>query len=430
MNQVLLEKWDGLINTDKVESIADPYRKKVTAQLLENQEKFLAEASSSTNITSNVQNWDPILISLVRRMAPKLIAYDLCSVQPMNAPTGLVFAMRSKYDRVGDGVSGVSGVTPRYTKPGASGYIGKQTDDEALYFEADTSFSGSGTHADPYDPFSVGFTPANTYGTAMTTAAGESDDSWNSMSMTIEKVSVTARTRQLRADYSIEMAHDLKAMHGLEADSEITNMLSTEIVAEINREITRTIYGHATVGAQWSDIDTAGTFDLDNDADGRWSLEKYKGLMLAIERDANRISLDTRRGKGNILLTSADVASALNMAGVLNYTNMSNGHQMDVDVTGTTFAGMMGRFKVFVDPFLSSNGYVVGYKGVNVWDAGLYYCPYVPLQLFRATNVDNFQPALGFKTRYGLVANPYTDSDGVIAGATSPYYRRVRVVGL
>ncbi len=429
MNQVLLEKWDGLINSDKADAISDPYRRKVTAQLLENEEKFLSEASASS-VTSNVQNWDPVLISLVRRMAPKLIAYDLCSVQPMNAPTGLVFAMRSKYDRVGDGVSGVSGVTPRYTKPGANGYVGKQTDDEALHFEADTSFSGEGTHVTSYDPFSVGFNPDNTYGTAMTTAAGEADSSWNSMSMTIEKVSVTARTRQLRADYSIEMAQDLKAMHGLDADSEITNMLSTEIVAEINREITRTIYGHASVGAQWSGIDTAGTFDLDNDSDGRWSLEKYKGLMFAIERDANRISIDTRRGKGNILITSADVASALNMAGVLNYTNMSGGHQMEVDVTGVTFAGMMGRFKVFLDPYLSNNGVTVGYKGANVWDAGIYYAPYVPLQLFRATTPDTFSPALGFKTRYALVANPFTNSDGVIQGSVSPYYRRFAVRGL
>ena len=418
MNQVLLEKWDGLINTDKVESITDQYRRKVTAQLLENQEKFLQEAAASS-VTANVQNWDPILIGLVRRMAPKLIAYDLCSVQPMSGPTGLVFAMRSKYDR-----------TPAYTKPGASGYIGKQTDDEALHFEADTSFSGEGTHADPYDPYADGFTPASTYGTAMQTSTAETDDSWNSMSMTIEKVSVTARTRQLRADYSIEMAQDLKAMHGLDADSEITNMLSTEIVAEINREITRTIYGHASAGAQWAGIDAAGTFDLDNDADGRWSLEKYKGLMFAIERDANQIAIDTRRGKGNILLTSADVASALNMAGVLNYTNMSGGQQMEVDVTGVTFAGMMGRFKVFVDPFVSSAGYTVGYKGTNAWDAGIYYAPYVPLQLFRATNVDTFQPALGFKTRFGLIANPFTNSDGVIAGKTSPYYRRVAVRGL
>ena len=429
MNQVLLEKWDGLINTDKADTITDKYRRKVTAQLLENQEKFLQEASASS-VTSNVQNWDPVLIGLVRRMAPKLIAYDLCSVQPMSGPTGLIFAMRSKYDRTGDGVIGVSGVKPRYTKPGASGYVGSQTVDEALHFEADTSFSGTGTHADPYDPYSDNFVPANTYGTAMLTATAETDDSWNSMSMTIEKVSVTARTRQLRADYSIEMAQDLKTMHGLDADSEITNMLSTEIVAEINREITRTIYGHATVGAQWSGIDTPGIFDLDNDADGRWSLEKYKGLMFAIERDANKISLETRRGKGNILLTSADVASALNMAGVLNYTNMSNGIQMEVDVTGVTFAGMMGRFKVFVDPYLSNNGVTVGYKGTNVWDAGIYYAPYVPLQLFRATNVDNFQPAMGFKTRYGLVANPFTNSDGVIQGAVSPYYRRFAVRGL
>ena len=418
MNQVLLEKWDGLINTDKVESITDQYRRKVTAQLLENQEKFLQEAAASS-VTANVQNWDPILIGLVRRMAPKLIAYDLCSVQPMSGPTGLIFAMRSKYDK-----------TPAYTKPGASGYVGKQTDNEALHFEADTSYSGGGTHVDPYDPYADNFVPANTYGTAMLTSTAETDDSWNSMSMTIEKVSVTARTRQLRADYSIEMAQDLKAMHGLDADSEITNMLSTEIVAEINREITRTIYGHATVGAQWAGIDTPGIFDLDNDADGRWSLEKYKGLMFAIERDANQIAIDSRRGKGNILLTSADVASALNMAGVLNYTNMSGGQQMEVDVTGVAFAGMMGRFKVFVDPYLSNNGVTVGYKGTNVWDAGLYYAPYVPLQLFRATNVDTFQPAMGFKTRYSIVANPFTNSDGIVAGAVSPYYRRFAVRGL
>lgn len=421
MNQLLLEKWDGLINTDKADTITDKYRRKVTAQLLENQEKFLNEASAASSMTSNVQNWDPILIGLVRRMAPKLIAYDLCSVQPMSGPTGLIFAMRSKYDR-----------TPAYDRPGTSGYDG--TVDEALFGEADTKHSGATPSPDNTsagDPYADGYTPAGSYGTAMATGTAEADDGWNSMSMTIEKISVTARTRQLRADYSIEMAQDLKTMHGLDADSEITNMLSTEIVAEINREIVRTIYGHATVGAQWAGIDAAGTFDLDNDADGRWSLEKYKGLMFAIERDANKIAIDTRRGKGNILLTSADVASALNMAGVLNYTNMStSGQQMEVDVTGITFAGNMGRFKVFIDPYVSNNGVTIGYKGANVWDAGIYYAPYVPLQLFRATNVDTFQPALGFKTRYGLVANPFTNSDGVIAGNTSPYYRRFKVKGL
>lgn len=391
MSQVLLEKWDALLGSEKVEKIADPYRKKVTAQLLENQEKFLAEAAQTT--TGNVQNWDPVLISLVRRMAPKLIAYDICGVQPMTGPTGLVFAMRARYT----------------DKNGA----------EAQFTEANTAFSGTGTHASD-DPFDVAYST----GTGKAAADGEVD-AWNTMSMTIEKTSVTAQTRQLRADYSLELAQDLRAIHGLDAENELSNILSTEIISEINREVVRKTYAIAKQGAQFAA--TAGTFDLQSDADGRWSLERFKGLLFAIERDANAIATETRRGKGNIIITSADVASALVMAGVLDYNPALQGNAaLEVDVTGTTYAGQMGRFKVYVDPYLGADGYVVGYKGANAYDAGMFYCPYVPLQMVRATNVDNFQPAIGFKTRYGMIANPFTS----LNAGQNIYYRKAKVMNL
>jgi hypothetical protein len=391
MSQVLLEKWEALLESDKVEKITDPYRKKVTAILLENQEKFLAEAAQTT--TGNVQNWDPVLISLVRRMAPKLIAYDVCGVQPMTGPTGLVFALRARYTN-------------------ASG-------NEALFTEADSDFSGDGTHAGN-DPFASGYTT----GTGKPTASGEVD-AWNSMAMTIEKTSVTAKTRQLRADYSLELAQDLRAIHGLDAENELSNILSTEIITEINREVVRTIYSIAKTGAQFAS--TAGTFDLLSDSDGRWSVERFKGLLFAIERDANAIAVETRRGKGNIIITSADVASALAMAGVLDYAPaLQSNANLEVDVTGTTYAGQMGRFKVFIDPYLGTDGYVVGYKGSNAYDAGLFYCPYVPLQMVRATNVDSFQPAIGFKTRYGMIANPFTSMNA----NDNIYYRKAKVLHL
>ena len=391
MSQVLLEKWDALLESDKIEKIADPYRKRVTAQLLENQEKFLAEAATTT--TANAQNWDPVLISLVRRMAPKLIAYDVCGVQPMTAPTGLVFAMRARYNN-------------------ASG-------DEAMFYESDSAFSGTGTHAGT-DPFDAAYS----MGEGKDTAAGETD-AWKSMSMTIEKTSVTAKTRQLRADYSLELAQDLRSVHGLDAENELSNILSTEIISEINREVVRKIYKISKQGALFAS--TPGTFDLQNDADGRWSLERFKGLLFAIERDANAVAVETRRGKGNIIITSADVASALVMAGVLDFAPaLQQGTNLEVDVTGATYAGQMGRFKVYIDPYLSTDGYVVGYKGSNPYDAGMFYCPYVPLQMVRATDVESFQPAIGFKTRYGMIANPFTtlnDGDNI-------YYRKAKVLNL
>jgi len=390
----LVEKWQPLLENEKVAKITDGYRARVTAQLLENQEKFLAEAAQTT--TGNIQNWDPVLINLVRRLAPKLIAYDVCGVQPMTGPTGLVFAMRSRYT----------------DKNGA----------EALHDEALTTHSGKTppAHAGD-DPWDVTFTT----GQPKDTADGEVD-AWSSMSMTIEKTSVTAKTRQLRADYSLELAQDLRAIHGLDAENELSNILSTEIIAEINREVVRTIYAISKVGAQFAGA--PGTFDLANDADGRWFLERVKGLLFAIERDANAIAKETRRGKGNLIVTTADVASALAMAGVLNYAPalQSQISLPDVDETGVTMVGTVGRFKVYIDPYLGTDGYVVGYKGANAYDAGLFYCPYVPLQMVRATSVDTFQPAIGFKTRYGMISNPFTS----LSANSNVYYRKAKINNL
>lgn len=403
MITALTEKWQPLLENEKVAKISDVYRTRVTAQLLENQEKFLQEAAQTT--TGNIQNWDPILINLVRRLAPKLIAYDVCGVQPMTGPTGLVFAMRSKYaDVVG------------YDNPAAPSTTG-----EALHNEANTNKSGAASPAHVGDdPWDVTFTT----GVGKATAAGEVD-AWNSMSMTIEKTSVTAKTRQLRADYSLELAQDLRAIHGLDAENELSNILSTEIIAEINREVVRTIYAVSEVGAQFAG--TPGTFDLANDADGRWFLERVKGLLFAIERDANAIAKNTRRGKGNIVITTADVASALAMAGVLNYAPaLQSDIALDVDETGVTLAGRVGRFKVYIDPYLGTDGYVVGYKGASAYDAGLFYCPYVPLQMVRATSVETFQPAIGFKTRYGMIANPFT----TLSANSNVYYRKAKINNL
>lgn len=357
----LLEKWNPILTSEKLPKIDDSYRARTTAQLLENQEKFLAETATTT--VNNMQNWDPILIGLVRRLAPKLIAYDICGVQAMTMPTGLVFCIRSRYTN-------------------ASG-------SEAFVQEADTDFSGapnpSHFGSDPWDP-------AFSTGVGKNIPDGEVD-AWNSMSMTIEKTSVVAKTRQLRADYSLELAQDLRSIQGLDAESELSNILSTEIISEINREVVRTIYTVAETGAQFAS--TPGTFDLAHDADGRWFLERVKGLLFAVERDANQIAKRTRRGKGNIIITTSDVASALAMSGVLNYAPALQATvDLDVDDTGVTLAGKVGRFKVFIDPYLSTDGYVVGYKGPSPYDAGIFYCPYVPLQMVRATNVDTFQPAI------------------------------------
>jgi hypothetical protein len=397
-SELLQEKWDPVLSNDRVEGIADPYRRAVTAQLLENQEKFLNEAA---NVTADVAGFVPTVISMVRRMAPKLIAFDVAGLQPLTMPNGRIFAIRSRYNPE---------VTP--AKP-----IREQP--EALYNEADTSYSGTGSH-EKDDPFHVDFST----GTGKDTAAGESDP-WASMGLSIEAVDVSVKTRQLRADYSLELAQDMRAVHGLDADNELSAILANQVTAEINREVIRTIYGISKQGAQFTT--TPGTFDMTADADGRWSGERYTNLLYAMERDANAVAYETKMGKGNILIVSADLASALAMAGLLQYTTaLKEVINMEVDTTGPTFAGTAGRFRVFIDPYLSTNGYVVGYRGANQYDAGFFYCPYVPLQMVRATDPKNFQPAIGYKTRYGLVQNPFTTMEA----GKNVYYRKAKVTNL
>ena len=465
----LQEKWAPLLNYEGLDSIKDSHRRAVTAVLLENQEKFLREqsafetgsnylAESPTNAVGNggytsasaaggpTAGFDPVLISLIRRSMPNLIAYDVAGVQPMNGPTGLIFAMRSQYYKEG-------------------------SRSEALFNEADSAFSGQdygfdetagmtdepvgmgtttqgGTNPSVLNPVGTATSTAYNVGQGMRTDAAEAldgtgNDAFNQMAFSIEKVTVTAKSRALKAEYSLELAQDLKAIHGLNAEAELANILSTEILAEINREVIRTIYKVAEQGAA-SNVATQGIFDLDVDSNGRWSVEKFKGLLFQIERDANAIAQRTRRGKGNIIMCSADVASALTMAGVLDYTPALNSN-LNVDDTGNTFAGtLMGKFKVYIDPYAanltSANGtpgnqyYVVGYKGTSPYDAGLFYCPYVPLQMVRAVGENTFQPKIGFKTRYGLVANPFAEGQtqglGRLRVNSNRYYRRVQVKNL
>ena len=473
----LVEKWKPLLEHEGLDKIEDAHKRSVTAVLLENQEKFLRESASfqesgsllaeagptmssgsnppgfsgTATATGNVAGFDPVLISLIRRSMPNLVAYDLAGVQPMSGPTGLIFAMRSQY--VGTGND--TGRT------------------EAFYNEADSAFSGMGASFNNTSGFgntSVGFGTTNQIGTnpsvlnptssatstdynvgqGMETDAAEKlggtdEQQFNQMAFSIEKVTVTARSRALKAEYSLELAQDLKAIHGLNAEAELANILSTEILAEINREVIRTIYKTAEQGAV-SNTATAGIFDLDIDSNGRWSVEKFKGLLFQIERDANAIAQRTRRGKGNIILCSADVASALTMAGVLDYTPALNAN-LNVDDTGNTFAGVLqGKYRVYIDPYSAnlnaSNAatnsgnqyYVVGYKGTSPYDAGLFYCPYVPLQMVRAVGENSFQPKIGFKTRYGMVENPFsqglTQGSGVLTENANRYYRRVAVKNL
>ena len=422
----LMEKWAPVLNHEGSSPIKDNYRKEVTAVLLENQEReqykyneqvgALNEAAPTNSVgsygdTGGIAKFDPVLISLVRRAMPQLIAYDVAGVQPMTQPTGLIFAMKSRY----------------------STHVGT----EALFNEADTDFSGTGTHSGA----SV-FGGADTNGTGITTANAEAlgtsgGGTFGEMAFSIEKTSVTAKTRALKAEYSIELAQDLKSVHGLDAEGELSNILSTEILAEINREVIRTIYNTAKPGAAVGTA-TAGTFDLDVDSNGRWSVEKFKGLMFQIEREANAIGQQTRRGRANFLITSADVASALAMAGVLDYSSGITGkNALNVDDTSTTFAGVLnGKYKVYVDPYTSNVSntqfFVAGYKGASAFDAGLFYCPYVPLQLVRAVDPSSFQPKIGFKTRYGLVANPFVSLDGTggLTANENYYYRRVKVTNL
>jgi hypothetical protein len=464
--EYLQEKWAPILDYEGLDSIKDSHRRAVTAILLENQERELREQQeflyeTPTNWTNSggsgagfggsaqgfsagpTAGFDPVLISLIRRSMPNLIAYDLCGVQPMNGPTGLIFAMRSRYNN--------------------------QSGTETFYNEVDSAFSGQNEGFDLSNGFtggSVGMgttaqrgsNPGVLSASNQTANAGVGDDAYsvgqgmrtddaedlgtagdnfNQMAFSIEKVTVTAKSRALKAEYSLELAQDLKAIHGLNAEAELANILSTEILAEINREIIRTIYKVAKPGAQ-ANTATAGTFDLDVDSNGRWSVEKFKGLIFQIERDANAIAQQTRRGKGNMILCSADVASALAMAGVLDYTPALNAN-LNVDDTGNTFAGVLqGKYRVYIDPYsanVSPNQfYVVGYKGSSPYDAGLFYCPYVPLQMVRAVGENTFQPKIGFKTRYGLVANPFaegaTQGQGALTTNANVYYRRVKVANL
>ena len=465
----LQEKWAPLLNYEGLDAIKDSHKRAVTAVLLENQEKFLRESAafdSGMNLMEAPTNsagtggfsgtspeggptagFDPVLISLIRRSMPNLVAYDLAGVQPMNGPTGLIFAMRSRYN--------------------------SQTGTEAFFDEADTAFSGqddgfnltggfsdanaglgttsqSGTNPSILNPVGSATSTAYNVGQGMNTGDAENlgsaaGDQFNQMAFSIEKVTVTAKSRALKAEYSLELAQDLKAIHGLNAEAELANILSSEILAEINREVIRTIYKIAEQGAA-ENVATQGVFDLDVDSNGRWSVEKFKGLLFQIERDANRIAQRTRRGKGNIIMCSADVASALTMAGVLDYTPALNAN-LNVDDTGNTFAGVLqGKYRVYIDPYSANLAadnsglaqgtnqyYVVGYKGSSPYDAGLFYCPYVPLQMVRAVGEDTFQPKIGFKTRYGIVANPFAEGNadnqglGRLRVNSNRYYRRVAV---
>src|SRR6056300_944416 len=418
------KKWQPVLEHPELPKISDSYRRAVTSVILENQERainedraFLNEAAPTNSTGSSVDNWDPIMISLVSRAMPNLIAYDIAGVQPMTGPTGLIFAMRSRY--------------------------ASQTGTEAFYNEADSDFSGTGTQAGT-NPAILNDTPAGTYtnGTGMTTAAAEAlgDSAGNSfaeMSFSIEKNSVEAKSRALKAEYTMELAQDLKALHGLDAETELANILSSEILNEINREVIRTIYTSAKVGAQ-NDTAATGIFDMDVDSNGRWSVEKFKGLMFQVEREANVIAQQTRRGKGNVIICSSDVASALQMAGVLD-TSPALNNNLTVDDAGNTFAGVLnGRYKVYIDPYSANAAdkqfFVVGYKGTSPYDAGLFYCPYVPLQMVRAVGENTFQPKIGFKTRYGMTANPFaggaTARGGVITANDNVYYRRVQVTNI
>ena len=435
----LMEKWQPVMEAAEAPSIADAHKRAVTAVMLENTEKALVEERGHQNFTlseaapanatgAGIDNWDPILISLVRRAMPNLMAYDIAGVQPMTGPTGLIFAMKSRYSA--------------------------QNGTEALFAEADTAFSGAASgdlgtaSARNNDPFSgddaTGTDAADTDtvaeyapGTAMATATAEAlgdsgSNPFPEMAFSIEKATVTAKSRALKAEYTMELAQDLKAVHGLDAEAELANILSAEILAEINREVIRTINMKAKLGAQQADLTTAGTFDLDTDADGRWSVEKYKGLLVQIQREANTIAKETRRGKGNFIICSSDVAAALSASGMLDYTPaLAANANLNIDDAGNTFAGTLaGGMKVYIDPYAAVNYVNMGYKGTNAYDAGLFYCPYVPLTMVRAVGENSFQPKIGFKTRYGMVANPFvgaTAGNDTGADRSNQYYRIFKV---
>ena len=434
LTEELQQKWSPVLDHPELASIKDPYKRAVTALVLENQQKAMQQDRQSlnettdagpTNVAGGVQNFDPILISLVRRSLPNLIAYDVAGVQPMTGPTGLIFAMRARY--------------------------ANQTGSEAFYNEANTMFTGQSTANGIYNQYgfqgtfatdtsanAVSSMTANSFttGIGLQTSVAEllgadSANVFQQMAFSIEKVTVTAVSRALKAEYSLELAQDLKAIHGLDAETELSNILSTEVLAEINREVIRTIYTVAVAGAQYGTV-TQGYFDLDTDSNGRWSVERFKGLIFQVERDANVIAKQTRRGKGNVMIVSSDVASAMAMAGVLSYTPALQS-DLQVDDTGNTFAGLLhGRIKVYIDPYFggytSNNELVtIGYKGSSPYDAGLFYCPYVPLQMVRAVDQFTFQPKIGFKTRYGMVANPFaqglTAGNGILNARSNLYYR-------
>ena len=426
----LVEKWSPVLNEESAGSIQDAHKRAVTAVVLENTEKAIREQGeqasmmtedAAANNTSVAANWNPVLISLVRRAMPNMMAYDVCGVQPMSGPTGLIFAMKSKY---------------KTTRAGAT------SGDEALFGEAISGFSGDSSSTQSADGSGIGGL-ANvdsagavpTFGGGMSTPNAEQlgttgESAFAEMGFTIEKATVTAKSRALKAEYTLELAQDLKAIHGLDAETELANILSTEILAEINREVIRTINSRAKTGFTTANATKNGIFDLSTDADGRWSAEKFKGLVVQLDREANQIAKDTRRGKGNIVICSSDVATALSASGMLDYTpNMNTA--LNVDDTGNTFAGTLnGRMKVYIDPYATADYITVGYKGTNAYDAGIFYCPYVPLTMVRAVGENDFQPRIGFKTRYGMVANPFvgsTPGDDIGSARANQYYRIFRV---
>ena len=474
----IMEKWAPLLDAEGVDPIKDAHRRSVTAVLLENQEKFLAEQSAFENGTSMlteaaptnsgnavgassafsggstpagpVAGFDPVLISLIRRSMPNLVAYELAGVQPMNGPTGLIFAMRSRFTNQSGDEAFFNEPESAFSANKAGTNIGQATQGDytqGVDDDGTVGFGSTGTQRgtnpailenNASDAVQAQYSVGQGMATGDSEALGDGvNGDFNEMAFSIEKVTVTAKSRALKAEYSLELAQDLKAIHGLNAEAELANILSSEILAEINREVIRTIYKTAEAGSQVN-VANAGFFDLDVDSNGRWSVEKFKGLLFNIERDANRIAQRTRRGKGNIIMTSADVASALTMAGVLDYTPALNAN-LQVDDTGNTFAGTInGKYRVYIDPFSANSAqnqyYVVGYKGTSPYDAGLFYCPYVPLQMVRAVNDGTFQPKIGFKTRYGLVSNPFAEGTaqglGRITSNSNRYYQRTVVKNL
>lgn len=436
------KKWEPVINHEDVTPIGSNYRKAVTACLLENTEKFLKEDAHANNAggplgsnptTDSIAGYDPILISLLRRAMPNLIAYDLCGVQPMTGPTGLIFAMKSKYGSQdgpealhNEALTDYTGLFPEVDDP--------QSTDPVLSVNPDHVGYKAGTNINDVVGRGMGVDAAERLG-----MGGSGDGDFNEMAFSVEKVTVTAKTRALKAEYTTELAQDLKAIHGLSAEAELANILSAEILAEINREIVRKINITAKLGCE-TGTTNAGVFDLDTDSNGRWSVEKFKGLLFQIERECNKIAKQTRRGKGNFILCSSDVASALSMAGVLNYNEALNGTQnFAVDDTGNTFVGTLnGRIKVYIDPYFDSgvNAWEycnVGYRGTNPYDAGIFYCPYVPLQMVRAIGENSFQPKIAFKTRYGLGVNPFiknTQDVDPVGRRENSYYRIFRIDNL